>query len=141
MAPRYTAPKGTFDVLGPSSARYAALVATFAEHAGRAGYDLLVQPMFEDVEVFQRLGDSTDVVRKEMYDFTDKGGRHLALRPEGTASAARAFLEHHPTHAVEGLVRRAPSSATTARRRAGTASTTRWGSRRSARTTLTSTWR
>jgi len=97
MAPRYTAPKGTFDVLGPRSARYAALVALFADHAARHGFDLLVQPMFEDVEVFQRVGASTDVVRKEMYDFTDKGGRHLALRPEGTASAARAYLEHHPT--------------------------------------------
>ena len=53
--------------------------------------------MFEDVGVFQRLGGSTDVVRKEMYDFEDKGGRHIALRPEGTAQAARAYLEHHPT--------------------------------------------
>ncbi|HVE93674.1 MAG TPA: histidine--tRNA ligase [Acidimicrobiales bacterium] len=97
MAPRYTAPKGTFDVLGPRSARYAALVARFADHAARSGYDLLVQPMFEDVEVFQRMGASTDVVRKEMYDFEDKGGRHVALRPEGTASAVRAYLEHHPT--------------------------------------------
>ncbi|HUR78256.1 MAG TPA: histidine--tRNA ligase, partial [Acidimicrobiales bacterium] len=56
-----------------------------------------VQPMIEDSGVFQRVGASTDVVRKEMYDFEDKGGRHLALRPEGTAQTARAFLEHHPT--------------------------------------------
>jgi histidyl-tRNA synthetase len=47
--------------------------------------------------VFQRVGESTDVVRKEMYDFEDKGGRRIALRPEGTAQSARAFLEHHPT--------------------------------------------
>ncbi|HZQ86045.1 MAG TPA: histidine--tRNA ligase, partial [Acidimicrobiales bacterium] len=51
----------------------------------------------EDIGVFQRIGESTDVVRKEMYDFHDKGGRHIALRPEGTASVARAFVEHRPT--------------------------------------------
>lgn len=97
MAPKFTAPKGTFDVLPPESARYEALIALFAQHAERFGFGLLVQPMFEDVGVFQRLGGSTDVVRKEMYDFTDKGDRHIALRPEGTAQAARAYLEHHPT--------------------------------------------
>src|SRR5688572_23299369 len=52
--------------------------------------------MFEDIGVFQRIGEGTDVVAKEMYDFRDKGGRHIALRPEGTASVARAFVEHHP---------------------------------------------
>ncbi len=96
MAPKFTAPKGTFDVLPPDSARYEALIGLFAQHAQRYGFGLLVQPMFEDVGVFQRLGGSTDVVRKEMYDFEDKGGRHIALRPEGTAQAARAYLEHHP---------------------------------------------
>ena len=54
-------------------------------------------PTFEDVAVFKRIGTSTDVVRKEMYDFEDKGGRHVALRPEMTASVARAFIEHRPT--------------------------------------------
>ena len=53
--------------------------------------------MFEDLAVFQRLGESTDVVRKEMYDFEDKGGRQIALRPEATASVARAFIQHRPT--------------------------------------------
>ncbi len=52
--------------------------------------------MFEEIGVFQRVGEETDVVRKEMYDFEDKGGRHLALRPEGTASIVRAFVQHHP---------------------------------------------
>jgi histidyl-tRNA synthetase len=52
--------------------------------------------MFEDEGVFARVGEGTDVVRKEMYTFTDKGERRLALRPEGTASVARAFVEHHP---------------------------------------------
>ncbi len=92
----FQAPKGTHDVLPPASARWQHLVATFARHAGQAGYGLIQSPMFEDVGVFHRVGDGTDVVRKEMYDFTDKGGRHLALRPEGTASVARAFVEHRP---------------------------------------------
>ena len=53
--------------------------------AGRYGFDLVITPIFEHLEVFQRVGESTDVVRKEMYDFEDKGGRRIALRPEGTA--------------------------------------------------------
>ena len=72
------------------------MVAHFARVVEAAGYGLVVSPMFEDVEVFQRVGDSTDVVRKEMYDFEDKGGRRIALRPEGTASIVRAFVQHRP---------------------------------------------
>jgi histidyl-tRNA synthetase len=53
--------------------------------------------MFEHYEVFARVGEATDIVRKEMYDFDDKGGRHVALRPEGTASVVRAYIEHRPT--------------------------------------------
>ncbi len=94
--PTFQAPKGTFDVLPPASARYERLVSRFAGLVGRAGYGLLVSPMFEDVEVFRRVGESTDVVRKEMFDFEDKGGRHVALRPEGTASVVRAYVEHRP---------------------------------------------
>jgi histidyl-tRNA synthetase len=71
-------------------------LSTFALVVERAGYGLLLTPIFEDIEVFQRIGTSTDVVRKEMYDFEDKGGRHVALRPEMTASTARAFIQHHP---------------------------------------------
>src|SRR5687768_2955016 len=93
----FQAPPGTFDVLPPESARYERLVARFAEHVGRAGYGLVVSPMFEDIGVFQRVGESTDVVRKEMYDFEDKGGRRMALRPEGTASVVRAYVQHRPT--------------------------------------------
>src|SRR3546814_18297714 len=52
--------------------------------------------MFEDIGVFQRIGEGTDVVSKEMYDFHDKGDRHVALRPEGTAPVARAYVEHRP---------------------------------------------
>ena len=93
----FQAPKGTRDILPPESGRWQALVALFAEVVGRAGYGLVQSPMFEDIGVFQRLGEGTEVVRKEMYDFHDKGDRHLALRPEGTASVVRAFNQHRPT--------------------------------------------
>ncbi len=93
-APR--APIGTHDVLPPGSARWEALLARFADGVERAGYGLLQSPLFEDVAVFQRVGEGTDVVRKEMYEFEDKGGRPVALRPEGTASVARAFVQHRP---------------------------------------------
>ena len=62
----------------------------------RAGYGQIISPMLEDLGVFQRIGDATDVVTKEMYDFVDKGGRHIALRPELTASVCRAFVQHRP---------------------------------------------
>jgi histidyl-tRNA synthetase len=94
--PELRHPPGTFDVLPADSAPWEALVATFAGVVEAAGYGLIITPTFEDVAVFQRLGESTDVVRKEMYTFEDKGGRHVALRPETTASVARAFIEHHP---------------------------------------------
>ncbi|MEA2828632.1 MAG: histidyl-tRNA synthetase [Actinomycetota bacterium] len=71
-------------------------MARFAGRVERAGYGLVLSPMFEDVGVFERVGEGTDVVRKEMYDFEDKGGRHLALRPEGTASVVRAYVQHRP---------------------------------------------
>jgi histidyl-tRNA synthetase len=94
--PDFRAPKGTQDVLPPESARWEALLGVFSGLAARYGYGLIQSPMFEDIGVFQRLGEGTDVVTKEMYDFRDKGDRHIALRPEGTASVARAFVEHHP---------------------------------------------
>jgi histidyl-tRNA synthetase len=73
------------------------LVARFAAEAERAGFGLILQPLFEDYEVFSRVGEATDIVRKEMYDFEDKGGRRLVLRPEGTAAVVRAFVQHRPT--------------------------------------------
>ena len=93
----YRSPAGTHDVLPPQSERWMQIVATFAERAGRFGYGLVVTPIFEHVEVFQRVGASTDVVRKEMYELTDRGGRALALRPEGTAPVVRAYVQHRPT--------------------------------------------
>jgi histidyl-tRNA synthetase len=90
------APTGTRDILPPESARWEALIAAFAQTVGRAGYGLVQGPMFEDVGVYQRVGESTDVVKKEMYVFEDRGGRTMALRPEGTAGVVRAFVQHHP---------------------------------------------
>ena len=92
----FRAPIGTQDVLPPASARWQALIVAFARVAERFGYGLMHGPLFEDLGVFQRLGAGTDVVRKEMYDFHDKGDRHMALRPEATASVARAFVQHRP---------------------------------------------
>jgi histidyl-tRNA synthetase len=92
----FRAPIGTYDVLPPESERWIALVSAFATRAATYGFGLVLTPIFEHLEVFQRVGESTDVVRKEMYDFADKGGRHLALRPEGTAGVVRAFVQHNP---------------------------------------------
>jgi histidyl-tRNA synthetase len=94
--PELRTPNGTRDILPPESARWEVLLARFAGIVEAAGYGLVLSPMFEDVEVFRRVGESTDVVRKEMYQFTDKGGRELALRPEGTASIVRAYVQHRP---------------------------------------------
>jgi histidyl-tRNA synthetase len=94
--PELRRPPGTFDVLPADSAAWEALIAIFARVVEAAGYGLIITPTFEDLAVFQRLGESTDVVRKEMYTFEDKGGRQIALRPETTASVARAFIEHRP---------------------------------------------
>ncbi|MDE0668243.1 MAG: histidine--tRNA ligase [bacterium] len=94
MSPQ--APRGTRDILAPESARLRALVESFAAAAELAGYGQVVSPMFEQIEVFQRVGEATDIVSKEMYQFRDPGDRHLALRPELTASLARAFVQHRP---------------------------------------------
>ncbi|MET7640556.1 histidine--tRNA ligase [Streptomyces sp. NPDC005438] len=90
----FQAPKGTYDLLPPDSARYLAVREALALPARRAGYGYVETPGFEEVELFARgVGESTDVVTKEMYAFTTKGGDELALRPEGTASVLRAALE------------------------------------------------
>jgi histidyl-tRNA synthetase len=95
MASKYQAPRGTFDVLpgqGPARRR---VERTAAEILARAGYEPIQTPSFEDTELFERgVGRSTDIVRKEMFTFEDKGERSLTLRPEGTAPICRAYLEH-----------------------------------------------
>jgi histidyl-tRNA synthetase len=96
--PTFKAPKGTRDILPPESGRRRALIDAFAAQAGLGGFGEVMSPIFEDIGVFKRLGESTDVVTKEMFDFFDKGDppQHLALRPELTASVCRAYAEHRP---------------------------------------------
>ncbi len=95
MASKFQAPRGTFDVL-PEQARARTRIERAAtEIFARAGYEQIATPAFEDTDLFERgVGRSTDIVRKEMFTFEDKGGRSLTLRPEGTASICRAYLEH-----------------------------------------------
>jgi histidyl-tRNA synthetase len=92
---KYQAPRGTFDVL-PEAARARVRVERAAAAVfARAGYEPVATPAFEDTELFERgVGHSTDIVRKEMFTFEDKGGRSLTLRPEGTAPICRAYVEH-----------------------------------------------
>ncbi|MEM7286778.1 MAG: histidine--tRNA ligase [Actinomycetota bacterium] len=95
---QFQAPRGTRDIMPPDTDRWRELLRVFADLAGRSGYGQVSTPIFEDLGVFLRLGDSTDVVTKEMFDFHDKGDppQHLALRPELTASICRAYAEHRP---------------------------------------------
>jgi histidyl-tRNA synthetase len=93
----YRAPTGTHDLLPPETDRWIEVVRVFAQRAARYGYGLVVTPVFEHREVIQRVGESTDVVRKELYEFVDKGGRQMALRPDGTAPVVRAYAQHRPT--------------------------------------------
>src|SRR3954453_19990353 len=95
MASKYQAPRGTFDVLPPEAVARAGGEAAAHGIFARAGYGRIATPAFEDTELFERGGGrSTDIVRKEMFTFEDKGGRGLTLRPEGTAPICRAYLEH-----------------------------------------------
>jgi histidyl-tRNA synthetase len=88
-------PKGTFDVLPPDSERFLAVREALTAPLHRAGYGYVETPVFEETAVFARgVGESTDVVTKEMYTFDDRGGRSLTLRPELTAGLMRAFIEH-----------------------------------------------
>jgi histidyl-tRNA synthetase len=95
MASKYQVPRGTFDVLPEQSPARERVERTAAEILARAGYEPIATPSFEDTELFERgVGKSTDIVRKEMFTFEDKGERSLTLRPEGTAPICRAYLEH-----------------------------------------------
>src|SRR5919197_383547 len=95
MAERFQAPRGTADVLPADAAARWRIEQTARELLERACYARIETPVFEDTELFARgVGGSTDIVRKEMFTFEDKGGRSITLRPEATASIARAYLEH-----------------------------------------------
>ncbi len=96
MAPaKLQVPRGTFDVLPEDGERRRELTWSAGATLGLAGYGVLETPVFEDTELFARgVGESTDIVQKEMFTFEDKGGRSLTLRPEGTAGVCRAYVEH-----------------------------------------------
>jgi histidyl-tRNA synthetase len=90
-----TSPRGTFDVLPQAARRRLRLLRIADEVLGRAGYEPFETPIFEDTELFARgVGESTDIVQKEMFTFEDKAGRSLTLRPEATAAMCRAYVEH-----------------------------------------------
>jgi histidyl-tRNA synthetase len=91
----FQAPKGVPDYLPPESAQFVAVRDGLLEAARRAGYGYVELPIFEDTALFARgVGESTDVVSKEMYTFADRGERSVTLRPEGTAGVMRAVIEH-----------------------------------------------
>lgn len=88
-------PRGTEDILPEDSPLWRKIERTAHEVCENFGFKEIRTPVFEDTNLFQRgVGDTTDVVQKEMYTFEDKGGRSITLRPEGTASVARSFIEH-----------------------------------------------
>lgn len=95
MALLTKAVRGTGDVLPQNSYKNRFIESTMLEIAGNFGFKEIRTPVFEHTELFNRsVGETTDVVQKEMYTFNDNGGRSITLKPEGTAGAVRAFLEH-----------------------------------------------
>lgn len=91
----FQAPKGVPDYVPPESGGFLAIREALAAPARAAGYSYIELPVFEELGLYVRgVGESTDVVSKEMYTFADRGGRELALRPEGTAGVMRAVIEH-----------------------------------------------
>jgi len=95
----FQSPRGTRDIVPPESDYLRFLGDNFADLLTTAGYGEIISPIFEDIGVFQRIGESTEIVSKEMFDFYDKDAKdpqHLALRPELTASICRAFAQHRP---------------------------------------------
>ena len=91
---KFQAPKGVSEYVPPRSNAFAWVRSTLENTISSAGYQLLELPIFEDTDLFARIGASTDVVSKEMYTFEDRGGRSITLRPEGTVGALRAVNEH-----------------------------------------------
>jgi histidyl-tRNA synthetase len=95
MSSRFQAPRGTFDILPAEEEVRARVEGAARDLFGRAGYDRIETPAFEDTELFVRgVGEATDIVRKEMFTFEDQGGRSVTLRPEATAPICRAYVEH-----------------------------------------------
>ena len=95
MSSTFSAPRGTYDLLPPDSEVFLAVREAMAAPLRRAGYGYIETPTFEQTALFERgVGESTDVVSKEMYSFTTRGGDNLSLKPEGTAGVVRAVLQH-----------------------------------------------
>jgi len=89
------APRGTYDILPPDSDKWQYIEKVLRETAQLFGFQEIRFPIFEHTELFERgVGETTDIVSKEMYTFRDKGDRSVTLRPEGTASCTRALIEH-----------------------------------------------
>ena len=96
-------PKGTDDLSAPRSQAWREALTQWDDWSGRYGYPLVMTPVFESTDLFERgVGDTTDVVTKQMYTFTDRGGRSLTLRPEGTAAVVRAYLNSGQQGAWKG---------------------------------------
>ena len=96
MSGKFQAPKGVSEYFPPRSNLFDFVLQTLTIPALAAGYELIELPIFEDTDLFTRgVGESTDVVTKEMYTFEDRGGRSITLRPEGTAGVMRAVIEHN----------------------------------------------
>ena len=92
---KFEAPRGTQDVLPAQQPLWERVIRETEDVCAAYGYRRITTPLFEDTELFTRTsGEGSDVVQKEMYTFTDRGDRSLTLRPEGTASVARAYVEH-----------------------------------------------
>ncbi|MGA7280351.1 MAG: ATP phosphoribosyltransferase regulatory subunit, partial [Acidimicrobiia bacterium] len=86
-------PKGTDDIVAPESLVWSDVLRAWGTWADRFGFPLILTPILEATDLFERgVGESTEVVTKQMYTFTDRGGRSMTLRPEGTAGVVRAFL-------------------------------------------------
>jgi histidyl-tRNA synthetase len=97
--------RGTRDILPEEVGYWQRVEAVVREIFGRAAYQEIRTPIFEQTELFERgVGEATDIVSKEMYTFVDRGDRSLTLRPENTAGAVRAYIEHH-LHAQGGVQR------------------------------------
>ena len=95
MAPRFKAPRGTHDAFSPDIWRWQHLERTFADLVRLYGYEEVRTPLFEETDLFVRSsGETSEVVTKQMYTFTDKGDRSMTLKPEGTAPVIRAYLEN-----------------------------------------------
>ncbi len=130
--------RGTHDILPGEVEKWQTVERVARSLCDRFGYVEFRTPMLEREELFAKgTGETTDIVQKEMYSFTDKGGDRITLRPEATPSMVRAFVEHSLEHALpsRSCTRWGRCSGTSGRRRDATGSSTSWTSRSSGCTT------